>query len=66
MTSDMRKRELEEIADNEVRLRGFNYGVSYLKNTYHLYDLTEEEAQAVSFLIRNAIVKFPKFPHHLV
>lgn len=66
MISNTRKYELEQIADNEVRCRGFKYGVEYLKKTYHLYDLTDAEAEAVSFLIRNAVVEYPEFPHHLV
>ena len=66
MISNMRKAELEMIAENEVRLRGFNSGVPYLQKTYHLYDLTDAEAQAVSFLIRNAVVEYPEFPYHLV
>lgn len=66
MISPSRKQELTQIADNEVRLRGFNYGVSYLQKTYHLYDLSDHEAEAVSFLIRNAYVEWPDFPDHLV
>jgi hypothetical protein len=54
------------IADNEIRYRGFNSGEAYLKKTYAIYELTDGEAQAVSFLIRNAVIDFPPFPQHLV
>lgn len=66
MISASRKYELEMIADNEIRYRGFNSGEAYLKKTYAIYDLTDGEAQAVSFLIRNAVIDFPPFPQHLV
>ena len=66
MISPSRKHELEMIAENEIRYRGFNSGESYLQKTYAIYDLSNGEAQAVSFLIRNAVIDFPPFPHHLV
>jgi len=66
MMSEMRKHELEQIAENEIRYRGFNSGAEYLKKTYAIYDLTDGEALAVGFLIRNAVIEFPPFPHHLL
>lgn len=66
MISQTRKRELEQIADNELRHRGLNSGVSYLKTAYVIWELTTEEAEAVSFLIRNAKIVTPPFPYHLV
>ena len=66
MITESRKHELEMIADNEIRYRGFNSGLAYLQKTYAIYDLNNDEAQAVSYLIRNADIQFPDFPHHLV
>jgi hypothetical protein len=66
MMSDTRKMELQQIAENESRRRGFNSGSGYLKKTYAIWKLTDEEAQAVGYLIQNADIAFPAFPHHLV